>query len=427
MEQTVKRSILLVSFQYPPVQASSGLLRVLAFSKHLKEFGWEVHVLTANVSDDPIENKENNQLLPDGVNVIRTKAIDAATKLSFRGRYPDILEWPDRYSFWVLSATLAGYRQLRKQHVDVIFSTYPIASAQLVGYCLAKLTGKPWIADFRDPMVMKEHPDTKLRRQAHTWVEKKAVETCSVALVTNQHAKQHYVDKFPYINPKKFHILENGFDEELFQMAEAMQARTHDGGERSEIRVLHSGTLYPNHRDPSSLFRAIQALAPEWALLERQVKFIFRASGYDDYYQSMVTELDIEKYVEFLEPVGYVESMSEMLSCEALLLIQGSSCNQQVPAKLYEYLRSGRPIIAVTDPTGATASTLREAGISNILSGTPTDSIEDELRETIAQLSSVETRLDSKSPDTLKRFSRRYWSEYLDSLLHELLVDDVRR
>ena len=75
-----------------------------------------------------------------------------------------------------------------------------------------------------------------------------------------------------------------------------------------------------------------------------------------------------------LEPtLSYHEALAEMLQADALLVFQASNCNHQVPAKVYEYLRSRRPILALTDPAGDTASVLREAGVHSIV---PLDSID---------------------------------------------------
>jgi hypothetical protein len=66
-----------------------------------------------------------------------------------------------------------------------------------------------------------------------------------------------------------------------------------------------------------------------------------------------------------------------MLDADALLILQAANCNFQVPAKLYEYLRARRPVIALTDPGGDTAAVLRNAGIDTIA---PLDSEEDIVR-----------------------------------------------
>ena len=71
-------------------------------------------------------------------------------------------------------------------------------------------------------------------------------------------------------------------------------------------------------------------------------------------------------------PIGYGEALAEMISSDALLILQASNCNDQIPAKLYECLRARRPILGLTDPAGDTAAALRAAGIDTIA---PLDSV----------------------------------------------------
>ncbi len=62
-----------------------------------------------------------------------------------------------------------------------------------------------------------------------------------------------------------------------------------------------------------------------------------------------------------------------MMAVDALLVMQASNCNAQIPAKIYEYLRAGKPIVGLTDPAGDTAGVLRTAGLGDIahLDSTP--------------------------------------------------------
>ena len=73
-----------------------------------------------------------------------------------------------------------------------------------------------------------------------------------------------------------------------------------------------------------------------------------------------------QEFVETLPPLPYRAALEEMIRADALLVLQASNCNEQIPAKLYEYLRAGRPIVALSDPLGDTASLLHEAGVDTI-------------------------------------------------------------
>jgi len=74
----------------------------------------------------------------------------------------------------------------------------------------------------------------------------------------------------------------------------------------------------------------------------------------------------VNDLVEVLPPLPYRDALAEMLAADGLLVLQAANCNEQIPAKLYEYLRAGRPILGLTDRGGDTAEALRTAGITHI-------------------------------------------------------------
>lgn len=160
----VKR-VLMIAYHYPPVRGSSGVQRTLKFSRYLADYGWEPIVLTAHPR--AYSGIGNDQLheVPEHITVKRAFALDTARQLSFRGAYPGFLALPDRWVSWWLGAVPAGLNLIRKYKPTVILSTYPIATAHLIGLTLARLTGLPWIADFRDSMTEEAHPtDPNVRR-----------------------------------------------------------------------------------------------------------------------------------------------------------------------------------------------------------------------------------------------------------------------
>ncbi|MEM7468152.1 MAG: glycosyltransferase [Pseudomonadota bacterium] len=396
------------------------MLRTLAFSRDLTELGWQVTVLTSALVGQESQDSKNQQLIPDGVKVIRTYALDSASAFSIRGRYPDLFEWPDRYISWAISATISGYVHIKRHATDIIFSTYPIASAHLAAYWLAKSTRKPWIADFRDPMLMKDHPDTKLRRRAHKWVEQRTIKQCTKAVVTNDNAKQHYIGKYPEKNPLDFHVIENGYDEALFDNALDGQHHESLSVSANQIKILHSGTMYPNHRDPRYLFEALKKIAPKLSDTGKSLEVVLRATGYDEYYASLIAQYGLGEHVKLAEPVGYVESLKEMLNSDLLLLIQGESCNDQIPAKLYEYLRSGRPILALTHPDGATARKLKGIEGAYVVDNDSDASIVSRLFEIFNTLENTDGHLVSRNDAQLGRWSRRRGSSELDAILRQI-------
>ena len=191
----VKR-VLMIAFHYPPLRGSSGIQRTLKFAKYLPEFGWDPIVLTAHQRAYP--RIGNDQLSEISKQIsYRAFALDTSRHLSFKGRYPGFLSLPDRWASWWLGAVPLGLFLIKKYKPDVIWSTYPIATAHLIGHSLSRLTGIPWISDFRDPMVDEVYPFDPLTRRTHLWIERKAINRSSQIIVTTPGAIKDFEKRFP--------------------------------------------------------------------------------------------------------------------------------------------------------------------------------------------------------------------------------------
>ena len=118
-------------------------------------------------------------------------------------------------------------------------------------------------------------------------------------------------------------------------------------------------------------------------------------------------------------PLPYREALAEMLQADALLVLQASSCNEQIPAKIYEYLRARKPIVALTDPMGDTANVLRGAGLHWISDLDKADKIEAAMREWIRALQ--ENHAPVPEGEVVEQCSRRGRSLSLAGILNTLL------
>jgi hypothetical protein len=134
----------------------------------------------------------------------------------------------------------------------------------------------------------------------------------------------------------------------------------------ARITLLHSGIIYRSERDPTQFFAALAALRSKGVVSADNLQLILRASGSEADFQGQVTRLGIADIVRFEAAIDYVAALREMLTVDGLVLLQAANCNSQIPAKLYEYLRARRPILALTDPAGDTAQTLDALGAGTI-------------------------------------------------------------
>jgi glycosyltransferase involved in cell wall biosynthesis len=380
----VKR-VLMIAYHYPPIRGSSGIQRTLKFSQYLPEAGWEPIVLTAHPRSYQDTSYDQMKDIPDHIKIHQAFALDTSLHLSIGGRYPGFLALPDRWISWWLGAVPAGLSLIRQYRPDVIWSTYPIATAHVIGHTLHRLTGIPWVADFRDPMTDTDYPVDPATRAAYLKIEKKTVDHCSRIVCTTPGAIRQYQHAFPSIPASRFCLIENGYDEENFSSAETLQTGTKKSVQPEEpVLLVHSGIIYPSERDPVVFFQAISDLMQAGAVTPANFRVILRATSHDHYLRPLIDRYGIGEIVSLAPPVPYREALSEMMHASGLLILQASSCNNQIPAKLYEYLRAGRPVLALTDPTGDTARTLMAAGIDTIARLDSKDDIKEALLRFIA-------------------------------------------
>lgn len=300
------------------------------------------------------------------VPVIRSFALDTQRHLSLKGRYFKCMALPDRWSSWALSAAVTGAYLVRKHKVDAIVTTHPIASAVLAGYAIHKLTGKPWIADFRDSMTEDEYPADKQTREVYRWIERKAVKHGSQLIFTARSTIEMYRKRYPQLAADKCMLLSNGYDEEDFEWVGQAEP-THEAISGRATRLLHLGLIYPSERDPRPFFRAVAQLKKEQALTAADVVIDLRASGFEDYYSKIIAELGIGDMIRLLPAIPYPQAIRDAAGSDGLLIFQAANCDHQIPAKAYEYLRLRKPILALTSDTGDTTALFREAGGATIV------------------------------------------------------------
>ena len=410
------RNVLVIAYHFPPLLGSSGLLRTLKFAKYLPEFGWHSIVVTPSIG--AYENVGTEMLIdmPSTVRVHRSWALDTARHLRLFGSYPRILALPDRWVSWYASAVPVGLAAIRRYRPDVLISTYPIATAHMIGSTLARISGLPWVADFRDLMVDDHFPENAMQRKVFGSIERRTVERASRCMFTSPSALRVYAKRYRNANPEAFRLVPNGYDEDDFEgLADADRVRG-DG----PATMVHSGVLYPNDRNPSCFFQALKILKDGGHLSAATLRVVLRSTGHDGVYRRMLEEFGVGDLVSLAEAVPYRAALQEMVSADCLLLFQGPSCNHQIPAKLYEYLRAGPPIFALTDAAGDTAQLLRQTkGNHEIGNIDDARDIADKLLRLLKRVPGSDR--STYTAATCAPYSRRERARDVADILHELV------
>jgi glycosyltransferase involved in cell wall biosynthesis len=311
----------------------------------------------------------------------------------------------------------SGWGIFRRHRPDVIWSTYPISTAHLIGYCLHSMSGVPWVADFRDSMTEPHYPPDITVRRVRQRLEKSTVEHAARSVFTTPGALRMYAERYPRVPASRWAMIPNGYDEQLFHDAEAASIPPREG-DRPTV-LVHSGILYPSERDPRPFFDALADLHRRGAISPETLQVVLRASGFDDEYRPMLRERGISTIVRLEPPLGYRAALAELLSADGLLLFQAANCNHQIPAKLYEYLRAGRPIFAMTDAQGDTARVLHDAGVDTVVPLDSTEKIAEGMSRFLDAARSGAAPV--AGPDAIRRLSRHARAGELADMLDSIV------
>lgn len=397
---------LVVGYHFPPESSSSGVLRTLKYVRYLGGFGWRVTVVTLIRDAYEVTDPRLEEQIPRDVHVVRTRFIEVKRHLAIRGKYPSILAIPDRWIGWWPWAVAAGRRVLKEDPVDVIYSTSPYATAHLIALTLSRRSGIPWVADFRDPWY-EEPPEpgtTRLGHFAARRLERVVARRADRIVASTARLRNTLAGRYSMEPQEKFVAIPNGYDEEDFSRAAGPSPPA------DELLIVHAGSITESFRDPRPAFEAMSRAAAAGLVQPRRVRFRFLgggAFGESPEMRAAVERAGLVSRVEFLPRVSYEASLTELSGASVLLLLQASRDTVDlVPAKLFEYLRVGRPVLALV-PDGATAEVMRDTGGGWVVD--PNDSTG--LQDVIARVYQAWTRgsLDSlrANPAALARFSRQ--------------------
>jgi glycosyltransferase involved in cell wall biosynthesis len=395
------KTALLIAFYFPPFNASSGIQRPLKFAKYLPEHGWRPVVLTASAHAFEEAASDSLSAIPAGTVVERALALDAGRHLAIGGRYLGFTALPDRWVSWFPFAIWRGLRMIRRYRPEVIWATYPIATCHLIGATLARIANLPLVVDYRDAMVVDDFPLDPAQRRVFQRIERRVVALADAAVFTTPSSRELYRMRYPEHPADRLVCIRNGYDEDDFEALPSAPPRRAG----SPVRLVHSGLLKMSERDPRPFLAGLAAAIGSGAIDRGAVEVIFRAPGDEDVHRQLVADAGLTGVVHVLPRIAYAEALREMAESDALLIFQDAGCNHLVPAKLYEYIRARRPVLALTDHRGETADLMRESAAGTVLDITSVEEIRDRLPAFLRAV--ADGTAPPPSADAAQRYSRR--------------------
>lgn len=350
--------ILMVAYHFPPCGEVSGTLRTLAMARSLREQGWDPFVLAPRLASYPVLDHTLADPEEFASRLHRAFAFDAKRHLGVAGHYPEWLAQPDRWGSWCLDGVRLGLKLIRRYRPKALWSTYPIATTHRIAVQLKCHSQLPWIADFRDPMLLNLSDLGRRTRASRVRLDRRCAELADACVFTTRSALVDYRQRYADVAHGLFEVIPNGFDEDIAraQMSALRDSCGRRGGR--PFTLVHSGALYDQGRSPEPLFRALNVLKRRGEISPDSLQVVFRGIGTEEVracYATMSARYHVDDLVELMPSLDREAALHEQFEADGLLLLQESQFNLQIPAKFYEYLRIGKPILALTDPVGETA------------------------------------------------------------------------
>jgi len=405
-----RRRVLVLAYYFPPV-GGAGVQRTLKFVKYLAALGWDSTVVSTRSRAYGVRDSSLLPEIPATTRVVRTGALPLARYLAFalhRLRLNQVrafLLWPDGGLGWMPFALLAALRAARRDRSDVLFSSSAPYGAHLVALLVARATGVPWVADFRDEWTANPHlaGQPRLLRRLSERTERAISSRAAKVVVA---ADYFEIAGLAHDDPRRVEIL-NGADEDDF--APAPGARPPN----DRFVLSHVGTLY-ELQDPSVALSALSELVAGGALEGDRVEV--RLVG-----NVWVPGFTPPRGLR-VETTGYVEHSRAVREMQAatVLLLYVAPASLAPTGKLFEYPASGRPVLCLARPDNL-ASRLVEEWHAGIVAD-PRD--EDAVREALRAL--WRRWKEDGLPDqeevrarVLEKYSRRAGAERLAAVLEE--------
>ncbi len=388
------RKLLMIAYNFPPL-TTSGMYRSLQFARFLPQFGWEPTVLTIRTdtvrSPGPLDDSPLREL-PADFRVERTTVFEplhmavglrnrivgdpnrgcgedgprpngnGVQPVNWRDWVSDLLSLPDRQAGYIFPAANRAISMIESGRIDAIYSTSPPASSHVAALIAHRVTGVPWIADFRDPWISNQF--VSLRQTTYldrfdSWLEECVIRNADRVIANTEELRDDFGERYPEL-ADRFYTVTNGFDpdEEIVPPVEGPDTPR-------PFRITHAGTLY-GHRNPMPLIKALEILHRRGSISPGDMELCLLGAVVNraDYLEYLDNS-PVKDMVHFKDAVPRREALRFLASSDILLLIQAGT-TLQIPRKLYEYFAVGRNILALVTP-GATENLLRREGLGRIV------------------------------------------------------------
>lgn len=356
------KKLLIITYYWPPA-GGPGVQRWLKFVKYLPDFNVQPIVYVPENPTYPIIDNGLQSEVSEKAIILKKKIVEPYGFASFLGKnktkkissgiipnqkkqsfVEKTLLWvrgnifiPDARFLWVKPSVTYLKKYIQENDIDTIITSGPPHSLHLIGLQLKKELTIKWLADFRDPWTtIGYHKALKLSSYAekkHKDLEKEVLNSADTIIVTSKTTKT----EFQVITSRPIEVITNGYD------IEHVEKQPLD----NKFSLAHIGSFL-SERNPRILWQALQELVTENETFKNdfQLKLIGATS---QEVLDTISEFELTNYVLNLGYVSHQEAVEHQRKSQVLLLIEINSDETKsiIPGKLFEYMISERPIIAI--------------------------------------------------------------------------------
>ncbi len=438
--------LLLIAYAFPPV-GGIMVMRALSLAKYLPACGFEVHVLSAANAAAPLRDPGLLAHVPSSVTLhhaftpelpfhfrkrlwglVSRSAPDAPQassgaqpSQSFLANFARRIFSPDPQVVWIPFAVRAARRIIRRHQIHAVLVTAPPFSIFLIGNSLkSSLPHIRLISDFRDEWLRFYLTDFDFLRSDFTRRRAEKIEAETIALsdlvvAVTESSLREIRSRYPEQPDGKFALVHNGYDPDALR---PISEQTHipDSRTKGKVVITHLGTAYRT-ASPSYFLDAIQSL-PQEIRSRLEIRFIGRVSETEE--RLLASSGPGIRVLGFLPQQ---QALARLAETDYLLLTMTNEFS--LPGKIFEYLASGKPIIALSPENGEVARLIAETGAGWCV---PHDQPE-AIRRIVAD--AVRLALDNSIPfrtrrDVVARFERpRLVASYAALIRERLFADKI--
>ena len=425
----VRKKALIITYYWPPA-GGPGVQRWLKFVKYLRDYDVEPIVYVPENPSYPIIDESFLDEIPEGIEVIK-QSINEPYKLAgkFSAKSTTISKGiikdskrqsfkeklmlfvrgnffiPDARKAWVKPSVGFLMNYLSENGIDTIITTVPPHSLHLIGLQLKNKLNCKWIVDFRDPWTtIGYHKKLKLlpfTKSKHKRLEARVLNTADQIVVTSPTT----MSEFEVITNKPIEVITNGYDVNS----------VNDFEMDKKFTLAHIGSLL-SERNPEILWKVLSDIARDDKVFQSQ----FQLNLVGAVSNEILEALEVYDLSQFVNLVGYVsheEAIKYQKQSQVLLLIEIDSEDTKciIPGKLFEYMASNRPILAI-GPEGS--------DIESVLTSTNTGTLYtydayQELRDKILGYFEAFRKGKLKSHAVgLQQYSRKMLTKKLAGIIH---------